>query len=92
MRDIYEEIEFVGCPGDPDNESGIAKQFFDLRYGYSYNEEVIFIRAAMTPDETVIDASESDFPDIDFMLSIDDFKRLVKMFVRFDERLSERHV
>lgn len=91
MRYIHEALDVEGCPGDPDNESGIASQNFDLRYGYSYNDEVIYFHAGMEPDETVQDASESEFPNADFMLSIEDFKRLVKMFLRFDERLSDRN-
>lgn len=91
MKDIYEELMTEGCPGDPDNESGIAAQNFYLRYGMSFNDEVVFIRAEMVPDSTVVDASNDDFPNAEFMLSIDNFKRLTKMFLRFDEQLSDRH-
>jgi hypothetical protein len=96
MKDIYDEITFLGPPpGDIDDESGIRAQHFELRYGYIYNAEVIFIRAAILPDyekvlpdyERVVDFSPESFPDAEFALSLEDFKHLIKMFLRFDERL-----
>lgn len=91
MKDIHEEVEFTGCPGDPDNESGIATQSFFFKYGLSYNDEVVFFGAKMTPDHTVQDPTAGEFPEAEFMLSIEDFKRFLKMGLRFDEQLSSRH-
>lgn len=87
---IFDEISFDEVVGDPDKESGILSQHFSLRYGdMGGGSKCVFLNCAMEPDESVQDASESDFCDVEFLLSINQLKRLTKMFIRFDEKLSD---
>lgn len=83
MHDWYtiEQNQILGGEG-----SGIESIDFSVEKTYDGN--IHFIASITADEEIVIDASESDFPSFDVTLTIEQFKSLCKMMLRFDEKIS----
>lgn len=86
ILDNDNSIEFTEVVNDPDRESGIAAQAFSLS-ARAGKEIAIHFAAAMIPSSDVQDAPESDFPDVEFMLSVEQFRELHDMFNEFNNKL-----
>lgn len=81
---ISEDLFFEQKDLPDGKDAGIESIGFSLS---SVDNNLIMFNCDLNHDEEVIDADESDFPKFNCTLTVQQFKRLAKMFLRFDEQL-----